>query len=397
MPKKTSSSPRSGTPLPKGLDERKLRPSERVLEYLKQEFDRPDLHQGARLPSNRELAQRLQVSIPTVQNVLKRLSRDGRLEARHGSGTYLTSPHSNGSPLRVGIAALLHPDEKLNDAWLSSIISGLMPASLHMRPTTFVGIPPEKFGRDESVEALLQEIPRSDGLIVMPYTLMPADRDRVVAEYEKAGKPVVSLQPPQVSSTANFVSTDYFGPAESLGRVWSQSGRKNIALFTMSHHIRYTISNNLRLLGLTSGIGEALGNSTSLRLLHSETMIGHTNPAYETMKAVLEKGSGIPDAMLVANSNTIPGIKRALEEAGLKCPEDISLVSVEKMPHPALERTLVDESGPSHSRHLMEMLIQRIQLQGASVPGVYLPAQIQCGNTTRPEENALLQQIPIAG
>ena len=382
---------------PARIDEFKLRPSERVRQYLLKEFDRPELRHGARLPSNRELARRLDVSVPTVQNVLKSLSRDGRIQTRHGSGTYLLSqPEVSEKPLRIVIAALLHPDEKIDDPWLNIIISGFMPVALKSHPTTFVGIAPEKFGTDESVTALLNELPSADGLIIMPYALMPADRDRVTQEYESAGKPVVHLNPPTVNATSNFAATDYIGPAQKLGRAWRESGRKRIALFAIPQRFEYTASSQLRLMGLAAGIGDALGESVSLQVLTPKG--AGEAAAYETLSRYLKAGGEAPDAILVALRNAVPGITRALREQGLAIPQDVSLVSTEKLAvHVEAKETLIHEPAVSLSAALMGMLVDRIESSGRAAPGVFLPANFIGGATTRRQENKLLGIRPTRG
>lgn len=387
------SNPPSG--IPDRLEDLKLRPGERVLRYLLQEFDRSELKHGARLPSNRELARRLDVSVPTVQSVLKALSREGRIEARHGSGTYLVSrPQSAKSSQQIVISALLHPDEKLNDPWMNAIISGFMPVALRSRPTTFVGIAPEKFGTDESVTALLAELPAADGLIIMPYALMPNDRDRIAAAYEKAGKPVVYLNPPDIFSTANFVATDYLRSAQTLGRVWRETGRRRVIVFAITEKYEYAISSQLRLMGLAAGLGPALGESLSLQMIESDS--AGKNNAYQLMKAILkDTGSGpVPDAILVPAAGAQADIVRALREQGLRIPEDVSLVATEKISTPQAGEaatTVIHEPAQPLSRHLLEMLFARMDNQGASLPGRYVPATFLCGATTRPKENALLQ------
>lgn len=384
---------KSATNTPARLDDLVLRPSERVLQYLQQEFDRPGLANGARLPSNRELARRLGVSIPTVQSVLKRLSNSGRVLVRHGSGTYLLSKsREGGEPLRVAIASLLHPGEQLNDPWLEAIVSGFMPVALKSHPTTFVGIAPEKFGQDESVAALLSELPKADGLIILPYALMPKDRDFVAGEYERAGKPVVYLNPPEVNATQNFVATDYLGPAVRLGRAWRQSGRKRVVLYTVLQPYEYAVSAQLRLMGLVCGIGDALGNSVSLQVLQPGE--SGSEAAYQTMKKIL-RGPEPPDAMLVAMHGAVAGIRRALEEAGLKVPADVSLVSIAKQndtPRKAdlASETLIHEPTAPLSVGLLEMLFDRIKHDGASRPGKYTSATLVGNLSTRPVENSLL-------
>src|ERR1043166_2179765 len=74
---------------PGELQQANPRASERVMEYLLAEFDRPDLKDGVRLPTVRQFASRHKVSPRTVHAVLKRLASDGRIRMQVGSGTYL--------------------------------------------------------------------------------------------------------------------------------------------------------------------------------------------------------------------------------------------------------------------------------------------------------------------
>ena len=380
---------------PDRLDKLKLRPSERVLQYLLQEFDRAELKDGARLPSNRELARRLNVSVPTVQSVLKGLNKEGRIQSRHGSGTYLLSQlQTSGEPRRIVVAAVLQADGKVSNTWLNTVISGLMQTALTSFPTTFIGIAPEKFGTDESVPALLDEIPRADGLIILPYALMPKDRDQITAAYEAANKPVVHLEVPVFTSTTNFVSSDYFAPAQALGRIWTETGRRHIALLANGIQYKYSMQSQLRLMGLASGIGEALGNSVSLRMLHASS----GEKTYQLMKGLLKKGGTAPDALLIPHGAAGDAIVRAVLDHGLRVPEDVSIVTTEAMHAPDGHAadghgTTIFEPALPLSRVLMEMLFERINQKGAPLPGKFVPSEIICGNTTRPEENKLLEKF----
>src|SRR5579859_2624125 len=59
---------------------------ERVLDLIE------SLQVGATIPSERQLTQELGVSRLTVRAALDELVRDGYLDRRHGSGTYVTEP-----------------------------------------------------------------------------------------------------------------------------------------------------------------------------------------------------------------------------------------------------------------------------------------------------------------
>ncbi|WP_020672912.1 GntR family transcriptional regulator [Amycolatopsis nigrescens] len=51
------------------------------------------LGEGAALPAERELAKRLGVARMTLRQAIGELVLDGRLERKHGKGTYVTPPH----------------------------------------------------------------------------------------------------------------------------------------------------------------------------------------------------------------------------------------------------------------------------------------------------------------
>jgi GntR family transcriptional regulator, transcriptional repressor for pyruvate dehydrogenase complex len=83
--------------------------SEQVLNHLRALIQEGKLKPGERLPAERELAEMLQVSRPTLRAGLRSLAALGVLESRHGSGTYVVDvdgpPVLDASPLRL-MAAL---------------------------------------------------------------------------------------------------------------------------------------------------------------------------------------------------------------------------------------------------------------------------------------------------
>jgi DNA-binding LacI/PurR family transcriptional regulator len=75
-----------------------------------------ELRPGDRLASERELAVDLGVSRPTLRRVIDDLSRDGRIESRRGSGTYVTGVR----PMRVGLVV-----PTLRQRAIASIVDGV--------------------------------------------------------------------------------------------------------------------------------------------------------------------------------------------------------------------------------------------------------------------------------
>jgi GntR family transcriptional regulator len=72
-----------------------MRRHELVRRYLLDALSH-ELGPEERLPSERELAQRLGVSRPTVRRALEQLAAEGRLQRVQGSGTFATQPPDRG-------------------------------------------------------------------------------------------------------------------------------------------------------------------------------------------------------------------------------------------------------------------------------------------------------------
>lgn len=68
--------------------------ADQVADDLRAKIYSGELEKGARLPSERELAKYYGVSAPTVSEAIRALSATKLLQARHGSGTYVTAESS---------------------------------------------------------------------------------------------------------------------------------------------------------------------------------------------------------------------------------------------------------------------------------------------------------------
>lgn len=81
--------------------------TELVVDHVRGQIERGELRPGDRLPPERELAQHIGVSRPSVRAGLRSLSAIGAVHTRHGSGTYIADgpPQLDSRPLSL-LAAL---------------------------------------------------------------------------------------------------------------------------------------------------------------------------------------------------------------------------------------------------------------------------------------------------
>lgn len=369
-----------------------LRASERVRQYLLSEFEVANLAEGTRLPSNKEIAKRLQVSSVTVNSTLQALAREGRIKARRGSGTFLIAPEVH-DPMTlkivVGVPML---DMHGLDEWVDGILGSMLRSAFRAKPTvTFQGVSQEVWGKDTVVDELLSLREEASGLILFPFTLAP-HQYHLVDLFEAAQKPVVHIHPPNPLATANYVSADYFLSSQKLGEAWAASGRRRI-LVVRSAPQRRNVAAQMRQAGLLCGLGSGVGSSILVNIV--EIRPGADEEAVcESVTGFLANASP-PDAVFCVTDLMGVGSIRALRAVGLEVPGDVSVVGAVgtdivrgfplRISHITQPLSLMGESA-------LELMLRRIAIQGGALPAVIREASFLPGDTTTEAENALLQK-----
>ncbi len=379
--------PRPSSHVPLG----NLRPRERVEHFLSRFLSQKGWKEGSRLPTNRELAARLKVSVPTVRAALEKLSHEGRIRSRSGSGTFLASARGGQGGEIHALVCCFGVTEKARDVWASPIYSGIFQAAGQQEPPVALRSLASETEPEHLVERILEMRKKADGLILFPAIFRPGEvRDRVLRAFEEEGKPVVSLNPTVATETANFVSADYFDSSRQLGEAWRKAGRKRVLMLVHSL-FGNSASAHQRFLGLEIGLAPSVLEGRSVRLMDSG---GYTEmQGFETGKRILASEKPLPDAILCSGDYLALGVCRALREAGVEIPGNVSVVGGTGM-DPA-ETAVPDLTRTQHpldalGRGLLEMLVARVRAKGVPVPGRYLPMPFAGGATTRPEENELL-------
>ena len=75
---------------------KKSRLSDQIAEQLEQMIAEGGIEVGQRLPSERKLAERLQVSRPSLREAIQKLASKGLLESKQGGGTYVKRSMNSG-------------------------------------------------------------------------------------------------------------------------------------------------------------------------------------------------------------------------------------------------------------------------------------------------------------
>ena len=372
-----------GSPSP---DVMHLRPSERVMEFLLAEVNRPDRKQSWKLPTMRQMAARLDVSQPTVHTVMQKLVKQGRIRTVAGSGTYLVPPRVKRSDVvRIAINAAT-PEGDTGLYWIHRVAAAITLAVCRSdRRIHFAPLPQHITDEAAEVRNLLEERALVDALILFPLE----DSEPVRTAYESAGKPVVEINPPDDTATSNFVSADFYGSSLRLGKAWAAAGRTRIVCLTSFYD--GAASERLRFAGLSAGFGKSTAAGVSLRVM--DVSSSAADVAQQAIRSMFADKTAAPDAIYCCGDYQALGVLRACQDAGLRVPEDVSIVGgsgldLSETQCPQLTR--VRQPFEKLGQELISMVCQRIDQKTSALPARIVPTEFMGGATTRAIENSVL-------
>jgi DNA-binding LacI/PurR family transcriptional regulator len=362
----------------------KLRPTELVKQFVEDQFLRFGGKEGARLPTIQRMAEQLNVSPSTVQNVYKGLMKTGRIRSVPGGGTYVARTKDTVSDsTRIGINLHLPSEEKPGLAWGDEIVLGILRESARSGSNLFT-----------QPLSSPSQVMKTDGAIIFPG--VAADEWR--SHYLAAQKPWVNINPFTLEDTANFVSADFFHFCERLGRTWRETGRRHLLIY---HLEASSTSRSLCDFGLSQGFRGIHGHDDGLVFEHlvqpklspdlaTDVLKNATHLSETVLAERLRNGKPVPDAIFCVGDWLAIGAFRALTAFGLKVPEEVSLVggtgldfSLKTVPGLSLMRQPMSKIGAE----AVKMLTWRLQNGGIAVPGIFVPSQLVGGATTRSVEN----------
>lgn len=374
MSKKKENTDNTSSRAPRGR-----RPLQRVLDFLENQIG-----QGGgtpqRLPTIRSIADELDVSPRTVQKGFHQMAETGRIKSVVGRGTFTVPDFSadNGRDrsLRIGLNIELDRFDPVN-AWAYTIYGAILQASLA--------------SGQNAVFCTVEEGLRNPDTPVDGFILLPdATELRPRLKQQRPQAPAVFLNPPALTRTSDFVSPDYNRIGRMLGETWRKCGKKRIVFM---HHpgLAVSASGQLVLSGLFAGLAEVHGSLEYLHLIEAENIT--TGAGHEAMSAFLRGKRRAPDAVFCKGDFLALGALRALADAGRSLPDDVSVIGgsgLDLSETDAPQLTRCRQPFQQLGAELFDMLVTRIEQDGAHLPGRYLPVPFIGGATTTAEENERL-------
>ena len=338
--------------------------------------------EAGRLPSEAKLSEHFGVSRMTLRGALDELRRQGLIEKRNGSGSFLTKRALR----RSGLIGLVIPDYESYEffaeikketerhaARLGYRIS-LIHTSEHQR---------EAIVRDIRRKARELAVERAEGVIFRPFVPedMAAANREIVSIFRHAQIPVVLIdsdiaRPPK-RSDCDLVTVDNVGAGRQIADHLHERGYRRIA-FLMENRNPFTNANwSNRLFGLAGELALA-GCEDSVRQLDLA-------PTDERAVGALMRGRRRPDAIVCGNDERAARLLATLERLGFSVPQDVALVGFDDI---ALARTttppLTTISQPVRklAATAFKTLLARIRYPGNDPREILLDAPLVVRRTT---------------
>ena len=135
-----------------------------IIDWINNEIDKGNLQPGDKIPSENELCGRFNLSRQTVRHAIARMSEDGLLESRRGSGTYVADQRAGEGEKNVIAVATTYVDDYIFPSMIKGIERTLSSKGYFMQ----LSFTDNTVGKERQI--LLDLLARNDvaGLIMEP-------------------------------------------------------------------------------------------------------------------------------------------------------------------------------------------------------------------------------------
>jgi LacI family transcriptional regulator len=338
------------------------------------------LSEGDRLPSLKQLSDEMGIAYATVARGVRTLVENGVLEARAGSGTQVAPPslhrldESSQTDGKTGIIGYIGSNtaEEPHNFYYLSIVAGIESVAFGQEKRLML------LNRDSNVGW-----DKVDGILVQD-----GNPQRIIEALPPKVPCVCLLR--TTSGVAGVLADDYNGARLGV-RHLAELGHRRIAYLVQETVSSSVPSIRQRVNGFRDALHEA-GIVPGEKWLHGPNKNlaqDYMRWGYQSMSQWLErdfKASGFTAVFMQIDLVAIGAIK-ALQEAGLRVPEDVSVLSFDGTPVCQLfSPTIAAVAVPLHriGATAMELLARQISSGKASDETIILPPVLQNGESVAP-------------
>lgn len=303
---------------------------------------------GARLPGERDLAQELGVSQMTVNKGILAMVDAGWLYREQGKGTFISEGFQPPLPstLHFGIVTRVEAGRLLEDYYLGSLFSGMRNAVFEA-PVMLSILSAKDFYR------------RPDDADLDGYILVDLRHENVpdVHRLLDSGKRLVVVSAAWPEMQAPFVDSDNVGGTRAAIEHLLDLGHRRIAgVFPLSA----ACNSQDRLRAYEAVLAERAPSLPEAFTVVTETSFSGADPRNERVRSLLQRADR-PTAFFCAGYYSALETLDVIREAGLRVPEDISLIAFDdplSARHITPPLTTVSQPLEAMGRLAMEKLLQ---------------------------------------
>ncbi len=376
-----------------------MSPQEKICRHIRERIGSGELRPGMHLPPHRELSRQFSVAITTVTRAVNRLKAEGVLVCRRGQGTTVAEPR----PPEVGKdnrrVMLINPLNERINLTLSQAVNEVF-METEWKVETYCACANlswyARFLKDchNKPPAGLLLVPVSPKFFHFTPDLMPVPGTKTVIW----GLPVPGVK-------ADSISASPFGEGIVLGDYIAARGFRRILYITQGANIGREEQDTLRGMGQVlrrKGIPFGADNIQNYPDSYSfGPMRDPERGAFEYTLKLIREERKLPDLIIGGHNGIVFGILRALISAGIKVPEEVSLLSAESgndrlsEPVPGYMVSTFNNMYYLRTRIAAECLLSR--LEGNCDPPMHyeIMGRLIEGNTVRKmiENNPITEEI----
>lgn len=272
------------------------------------------LSPGERLPSIRELAESFGVTIPTIQKSLKVLIDEGKLYAKHGVGTFVSTPHINKKQI-----VLVLPD--VSNPFYAEITKAVESTS---RKLGFNVVLCNTFYSEEEEQRCILELQQSN---VCGVLIAPIPETTNIAAYQGLMrsdiKTVLIVRDIKGIKFPSVITADYAG-VQTLLEYLISIGHKQIGYIS-------SYPSNRRQVALQAYKDTLAKNNLEIReeWIQVSSLEGIAGGKEGIVKILAQKDK--PTAVFACNDLTAIGAINAIHQVGLRVPDDMAIAGFDNI------------------------------------------------------------------
>ena len=351
---------------------------------LKDSIAKREFSKTQRIPGEPELCRRFGVARNTIRQALELLQKQGLIEKRKGTGTFITKRGER----KTGVLGLLIPDFS-SASFFSSLKKELEEATAKLGYS--VRLETTKRGSEDLVLENTRKAARRlasarvEGVIFRPHLdadLIAANRE-ILNIFRNTETPVVLIDsdvaPRPERSDCDLVAVDNVSAGRRLAAHLLDSGRKRIAFMMSGVEIGYNANWENRLFGIAGEIAvRGLDDGvTTLRFPPDDT---------ESLRTLF-RSRRRPDAIACGNDRAAATLAASLGSIGKRIPEDVAVTGFDDEPFARLSippLTTIRQPADLIAKTAFKTLLARIRYPQNDPKEILLDAPLVVrGSSTR--------------